>query len=467
MDGLRQRNGATVDAKLFHRLEGKYQHLDHEQVAAAKHLLTEKSAIRIMTGIAGAGKSTTLAAVKDGLESAGFTVIGGALSGAAKEELAEKTNMSSRTIASYLYHMEKSTSEKIADRLIHDGKQLVRAAAGLSTTKFTKVGLDSKSVLILDEVGMLGTETLLRLLRLVEKAGATAILVGDTKQLQPIDGGGPLKLLADRLPTAHLSVNRRQRDPDDQAAVAALREGRTREALTSYAERGRLSVGLDRSHAIRSLVAAWSQAGGPENSAQHSIFTQTRAEAAEVNRQCQKAMLKGSRTPHILSVRHGEEQFYRGHRVLFHKPYRQLGIENGYRGTVVSLDPIRRELKVRLDRQNDSVRCGKQKLITVSLKELGTSGITLGYASTTHKSQGATVDHSYILVAGSQTDSEMMYVQATRARRTTQFFVDKAHAGEELHDLIAAAAKSRSKVMAHDTPNGQKPHRQNEIQQNY
>ena len=40
--------------------------------------------------------------------------------------------------------------------------------------------------------------------------------------------------------------------------------------------------------------------------------------AAEVNRQCQKVILKGSRTPRILSVRHGEERFYRGDRVLFH-----------------------------------------------------------------------------------------------------------------------------------------------------
>ena len=189
--------------------------------------------------------------------------------------------------------------------------------------------------------------------------------------------------------------------------------------------------------------------------------------AAEVNRQCQKVILKGSRTPRILSVRHGEERFYRGDRVLFHKPYRQLGLENGYRGTVVSLDPIRRELKVRLDCQNDSAKSGKQKLVTVPLKELGTSGITLGYASTTHKSQGATVDHSNILVAGHQTDSEMMYVQATRARLSTQFFVDRDHAGEELRDLIAAAAKSRSKVMSHDMPNGQKAQRQNEIQQDY
>lgn len=464
---MQKRSGATVNEKILKRLAGKHQHLDQEQLAAAKTLLTQDSAIRIMTGVAGAGKSTTLAAVKDGLEAAGYNVIGGALSGAAKEELAEKTNMPSRTIASYLYHLEKDTTEKIADRLIHDGKQLVRAAVGLPTSRYSNISLDSKSVLILDEAGMLGTETLLRLLRHVEKAGATAILVGDTKQLQPIDGGGPLKYLSERFQTAHLSVNRRQQDPADKAAVAALREGRTKEALTNYAERGRLSVGLDRSHAVRNLVAAWSRAGGCENPAQHYIFTQTRAEAVEVNRHCQKVMLKGSRTPRILSVRHGEEHFYRGDRVLFHKPFRQLGIENGYRGTVASLDPIRRELKVRLDRENEPGKSKKQKLVTVPLKELGTAGITLGYASTTHKSQGATVDHSYILVTGSQTDSEMMYVQATRARHSTRFFVDQAHAGEEFRDLIAAASKSRSKVMAHDDPSGQKSQLQNDIQQNY
>src|SRR4051794_19863525 len=57
--------------------------------------------------------------------------------------------------------------------------------------------LDSKSVVILDEAGMVGTKQLAQLVKHVKNApGARLILVGDAKQLQPIDAGGPFKFLA-------------------------------------------------------------------------------------------------------------------------------------------------------------------------------------------------------------------------------------------------------------------------------
>ena len=88
--------------------------------------------------------------------------------------------------------------------------------------------------------------------------------------------------------------------------------------------------------------------------------------------------------------------------------------------------------------------------MTVRARDYGVAGLTLGYAQNTHKGQGQTVDHSYLLVGGKMADREMIYVQATRGKLSTQLFVDEPHAGEELQELARTLARSRPKELAHE-----------------
>ncbi|MBL8812272.1 MAG: relaxase domain-containing protein [Planctomycetaceae bacterium] len=449
---LRSRPGAQVSKRNVEQTLSRNPQLDDEQRSAVRTLLTQDSAIRVLTGVAGSGKSTTIGAVRDGFEQQGFRVFGGALSGIAKEELVAKTGIKARTVASYLYHLDRSTGQKVWDRLSHDVRQLTRAAFGLSTSRYQKVGLDAKSVLILDEAGMLGTRSLQRILLLAEKAGATVILTGDTRQLQPIEAGGPLRRLVSELSTAHLSVNRRQQDPKDQEAVQQLRDGKVEEAIRNYAERGRIKLSSDRHGAILDLVRTWEQQGGYRTPSKHAILTQTRAEAATVNRECQTVRLQKSLIPPVLRLTHEGVSYYRGDRVLFHRAARGHGIENGHKGTVLSVNPVLRTLKVRLDRpvQGDSSRSARDAIVTVSVKEFRNSGISLGYAFTTHKGQGTTVEHAYVLAGGFQTDREMLYVQATRARWSTHFFLSRDDAGPNLTAFVDSVRQSRASQLAHD-----------------
>lgn len=452
VESLKERPGAQVSERIVKSVLKRNPQFNSDQTNAVETLLTSSSAIRAMTGVAGAGKSTTLRAVKEGLEAAGYEPMGVTLSGVAKEELAAATGMPCRTVASLMYHTEKTTTERVQDRIKHEAKQILRAVHGKTTYQKETVSLHEKSVLIIDEAGMKDTRALRKLLRLVEEAGATAILAGDYKQLQPIDAGGPFRRIAHHVPSAHLSVNMRQQDAQDRDAVAAVREGRAADALQNYVDRGRVTIGENKRDTLHKLVETWARNGGTRRPEQHVIFTQTRAEAAEVNRQCQAARLEAARTPHFISARHGDERFYRGDRVLFHKTDRRVGIENGFRGTVVSVDPIRRELKVRLDTELTTKYGPKSRrgVTTIPLKKFADGEITLGYASTTHKSQGATVPHAYVCLGGRMTDNEMTYVQVTRAKKSTHLFVDRSHAGDDLKDLIDAVEQSRVKVMAHD-----------------
>ena len=71
--------------------------------------------------------------------------------------------------------------------------------------------MEPNTVLVIDEAGMVGTRVLARALDHAERAGAKVVLVGDPKQLPEIDAGGLLAALAERMPGAELTTNRRQR----------------------------------------------------------------------------------------------------------------------------------------------------------------------------------------------------------------------------------------------------------------
>jgi AAA domain/Protein of unknown function (DUF1275) len=90
------------------------------------------------------------------------------------------------------------------------GRRLARAG---------RADLDERTVLLVDEAGMIGTRKLLPLLEHAKRAHAKVVLIGDDKQLQFIDAGGGFRALANRLGAYELTVNRRQRDPLDQEAV--------------------------------------------------------------------------------------------------------------------------------------------------------------------------------------------------------------------------------------------------------
>ena len=72
-------------------------------------LMTGGHRFDFVVGVAGSGKTTTLAAVRAGFETAGYTVLGTATSGQAAKNLGEGAGMESRTIASLAWRLEHGT----------------------------------------------------------------------------------------------------------------------------------------------------------------------------------------------------------------------------------------------------------------------------------------------------------------------------------------------------------------------
>jgi ATP-dependent exoDNAse (exonuclease V) alpha subunit len=78
--------------------------------------------------------------------------------------------------------------------------------------------------------------------------------------------------------------------------------------------------------------------------------------------------------------------------------------------------------------------------------------LRLGYAQHIHRAQGATVSRSLVVTGGWQTSKEPAYVEASRARDGTDWFVNREELGVEGHDterierLAQAMRRSRRQV---------------------
>jgi ATP-dependent exoDNAse (exonuclease V) alpha subunit len=431
---LLELRGAVVSKSTTSNVVQERSTLSKEQAIAVEGLTRGKGSIRLLQGSAGAGKTFTLDTVREAFEKSGYKVIGGAVSGLAKEALRNDAQIETNTVAYYLKRIEN-----------------LRAAGSPGKSKRL---FDSKTVLVLDEASMIDAKGMQKLLAEVRKSKATVILVGDERQLQAIGAGGPFKFLLQSIKPVTLTENRRQANADDRKAVTLVRAGKVKEALESYLKRGRLTVGETRADAAKCLVQAWADAGGSCNPRAHSIFTETRKESAYLNRLCQQIRVQENISDSLLKARLGDTDFYKGDRILFQKADKSLGIENGFRGEVTAINPSRNTITVLLD----TPKPGMPKRVTLSLNGKASEDISLGYAATTHKMQGQTTDHAYVFVGGGLSDRAMTYTQLTRGRHTTNLFVDEANAGKNLTTLARSMTRDRTKTLAHEHRNESQTH---------
>ncbi len=410
---------------------GQYRDLGDEQRRALEHITLKEGGIQLVSGMAGTGKTTLLAAARDAWEQSGYRVYGAALSGKAAAGLEQGAGIQSHTLAKWF----KDFDAGVGDAVKHHAKQLVRAAVGMPTYAYTPLELDSRSILVVDEAGMVGTRQMAALVDEVQKAGAKLVLVGDARQLQPIEAGGPFKALVEALGAAALSVIQRQREVWAQEAVHNFAQGKAQEALQAYAERGLLTVTDTRHQAKEALLKDWF-ADRQSKPAERLILAPTNQEASDLNSRIQQARKQAGELG-TLWLSEGDERFYSGDRVLFGQNHRLLGVQNGSLGTVEKINVLDRALTVALD-------TGERRTIPLNRYK----DITLGYAVTTHKAQGATAESAYVLAGGTMQDRELSYVQASRARGTTRFYAERAEVGNPIADLVGQMARSRQKELA-------------------
>jgi len=170
--------------------------LGEDQAKAVTDLLGTRSGVAILQGDAGTGKTTCLKTIVAGIEQAGGRVFGCAPSAGAADVLRQELTADADTLQQLLVN-----------------ESLQRATRG--------------RVLLVDEAGLVSVREMRDLCRLAARNANRLLLVGDTKQHTSVEAGDALRCLQEfaRVPVFRLTEIRRQRDPGYRKAVAMLARG--------------------------------------------------------------------------------------------------------------------------------------------------------------------------------------------------------------------------------------------------
>jgi hypothetical protein len=117
--------------------------------------------------------------------------------------------------------------------------------------------LDARTVLVVDEAGMLGSRKLTRLLEHVQQAQAKVVLVGDDRQLASIDAGGGFRAPRLRLGASELTENRRQHQAWEREALELVRSGLVEDAVAAYQAHDRVVAADSKPAATLALLQDW------------------------------------------------------------------------------------------------------------------------------------------------------------------------------------------------------------------
>jgi conjugative relaxase-like TrwC/TraI family protein len=297
--------------------------------------------------------------------------------------------------------------------------------------------LDARTVLIVDEAGMVGSRKLTRLLEHANQAQAKVVLVGDDRQLAPIDAGGGFRALRLRLGASELTENRRQHQAWEREALDLVRGGLVDEAVAAYQAHDRVVAVDSKPAATLALLQDWWAAydrAGCDPAEEVVVLAARRGEVDRLNTACQELLAaRGRLGAERLQVE--DRQLAIGDRVVCGKnAIGELGVANGSRGTITALDAQARTLTIRLDGTDGQEVTLPRSYLDGRGRGERNRRVDLAYATTGHRAQGLTRGRALVRLTGTE-DVNWLYVQLSRARQDTRLYAvvgPEPHGTEEL-----------------------------------
>jgi AAA domain/TrwC relaxase len=410
-----------------------------DQQAMVRDLCQGGQGVAVVVGRAGTGKTFALGIARHAWQLDGYRLLASAPTG----------------IATMSLQGEGFEDVATCDRLLAD---LDRG----------REQLDARTVLVVDEAGMVGSRKLTRLLEHAQQAQAKVVLVGDDRQLAAIDAGGGFRALCLRLGASELTENRRQRQAWEREALDLVRSGLVEEAVAAYQAHDRVVAADSKPAATLALLqdwwTAWQQA--EQDPAQEVVvLAARRTEVDRLNTACQELLAaRGRLGSERLQVE--DRQLAVGDRVVCgHNAIAELGVANGSRGTLTALDQRTRTLTIRLDGPDDRTVVLPGLYLDSRGRDERNRRVDLAYATTGHRAQGLTRGRALVRLTGGE-DVNWLYVQLSRARQDTRLYAvvgpEPQGAGElDLPDreqpdgylqLAHALSRAGSQTLAIDTP---------------
>ena len=422
-----------------------------------------------MEGVAGSGKTTSLAVVREAAEREGYMVEGFAPTSRAAQKLGE-AGIESSTLQRHLARNDEQ----------HDGP---------------------KRLYVLDESSLASTKQMNEFLHRL-KDNDRVLLVGDMRQHQAVEAGTPYQQLQEAgIQTAQLDEIVRQKDPGLKEVVEQLSRGdvkgaiekldaqgrvheiadhgeRLKEIAREYAKQpeGTLVVSPDNQsrvtinqiihremqtrgqvdhseHPMRVLIARqeitgadrqWAEQYDPGDVVRYTKGSKTHGiEAGEYTRvervnakenlltvkreSGEEVSYDPRRLQGVTLYRETERAFSQGDRVQFTAPNREQYVANREMGTIEKIDASG-NLQLRLD---------SGRAVAFNVKEH--PHLDYGYAVTSHSSQGQTADRVLVHVDTEQAGEKLVnrrlaYVAMSRGRYDAQIYTnDKINLSETLN----------------------------------
>ncbi len=197
-----------VDAHIRIATEDRNPELNASQRQVADQIFLSREKMVGLDGVAGAGKTTTLAVIREGAEAQGYRVEGFAPTSRAAQKLADAG-------------METSTLQK-------------HLATG------AKPDTGERRLYVLDESSLASTKQMHEFVNRLHP-NDRVLLVGDRRQHEAVEAGRPFAQLQDAgMKTVKLDEIIRQKDPELKQVVEQLARGEVREAVQGLERQGRV-----------------------------------------------------------------------------------------------------------------------------------------------------------------------------------------------------------------------------------
>lgn len=384
--------------------------LPEGQERMAREFATSDKLLVVGIGAAGAGKTSSTRLAVNAIEASGGRVVGLAPTAAAAAVMREEMGIEADTV----------------DKILSDWKN------------GAPVSLRAGDVLLVDEAGMVSTPKFQQILQLAQERGALVRALGDYRQLSAVGSGGALRLVDREVGAAHLDELFRFKNPDEAAATLALREPPLvgdDKPFDWYKDQGRVVAG-ESDVMVEQVFTAWRE--DTTAGKQSIMIASTNETVGKLNDLAQAhAMERGHVHPEHGSVRlHNEARAHVGDVIVTRQNARRLTVNSGQ-------DFVKNGDLWRVVGLEDG-------MLTVQHLEHGgkvtlpgsyvAASVELGYASTIHRAQGATVDTAHALV-DSSTDRAGAYVALTRGRESNTLYVSlgDGQKRDEVLEQIASA----------------------------
>ncbi len=466
--------------------EDRHPELNASQRQAVDEIFLSREKMVGLDGIAGAGKTTTLSVIREGVEAEGYRVEGFAPTSRAAQKLGEAG-------------METSTLQK----------HLVRGQQPDS---------GEKRLYVLDESSLASTRQVHGFVNRLHP-NDRVLLVGDRRQHEAVEAGRPFAQLQDAgMKTVRLEEIVRQKDPELKQVVEQLARGDVREAIQNLGRQGRVHEIQGGDERIAAIAKDYAKS--PEKTLAISPDNRSRMEINErIHAELQRSGLVSSEEHRIRTLvprqdltradRTWAERYEVGNVLRYSRASKETGIGKRAYAQVKSIDAPKNRLTVELQdgtertydpRRQQGVSVFREEMrcfsvgdriqftapaneLKVANRELGTiesidgdrrlrlqldGGRTVeldlhkhphldhGYAMTSHSSQGQTADHVLIHVdtelgAKDLLNSRMAYVSVSRGRYDAQIYTNNAQTlAQELSRDVSHSPAIQQEPGAHN-----------------